>query len=85
MAAEGERITRETTHHLENIKSQAAQEIVLMTRATREELRKYSAGLALDLAEQKIRARMNKDIQDRLVDGFLQDLHRPETRSAAGT
>jgi len=84
MTAEGERISRETAQHLEKIKNQATQEMALMTRAAKDELRKYSAGLALNLAEQKIQSRMSKDTQDRLVDGFLQDLRQRGPRTAAG-
>jgi F0F1-type ATP synthase membrane subunit b/b' len=82
--AEGERISRETAHQLERVQDQAAQEMALMTRAAREELRKYSALLALDLAEQRIHSRISKDVQDELVDGFLQDLRiRPSTGGLA--
>lgn len=81
VTAEGERISRETEQRLQKIQSQAAQEIVLMTRAGRDELRKYSARLALDLAEQRIRSRMTKEAQDGLVDGFLQDLRHGATQS----
>jgi F-type H+-transporting ATPase subunit b len=84
-AAEGERITKETAQHLEKIKNQEAQEMILMTRAARNELRKYSAGLALELAENRIRSGMNPETQDRLVDGFLQDLRNRVPRTAAGT
>jgi F-type H+-transporting ATPase subunit b len=73
-AADGKRISQETELRLAKIQSQSAAEIALMTRAGREELRKYAARLALDLAEQRIRSRVTKDVQDGLVDGFLQDL-----------
>jgi len=84
MAAEGERIKAETERRLRSIQEQAKQEIALMSRGIREELRNYSAGLALDLAEQRIRARMNPETEERLVDGFVQDLRhrlRPEARN----
>jgi F-type H+-transporting ATPase subunit b len=74
IAAEGERIGRETEHRLERIQAQSAQEIALMSRAARDELRKYSAELALDLAQQRIRSRITSDVQESLLDGFLQDL-----------
>ena len=51
MAAEGERIRHETEQHLARIQEQSVQEIALMTRAARDELRKYSADLALGLAD----------------------------------
>ncbi|MBZ5607044.1 MAG: hypothetical protein LAP38_02205 [Acidobacteriia bacterium] len=75
MAAEGERIRTETERHFKRIQDQSAQEIALLTRSSRDELRRYSAGLALDLAEQRIRSRITPAAQDGLVDGFLHDLH----------
>ncbi len=74
IAAEGERIRVETERHLERIRTQAAQEIELMTDASRDQLRKYAALLALDMAEQRIHTRITKDVQEDLEDGFLQDL-----------
>lgn len=76
MAMEGERIRQETERHLKRIQEQSEQEITLMTRAARHELRKYSAGLALDLAEQRIRSRMTPDAEAGLVDSFVADLRR---------
>jgi F-type H+-transporting ATPase subunit b len=75
MMAEGERLRRETEHHVQRIREQSVQEMALMTRAAKEELRKYAAELAIRLAEQHIRFRMNPETQEQLVDGFLRDLH----------
>jgi F-type H+-transporting ATPase subunit b len=75
MMAEGERLRRETEHHVQRIREQSVQEMALMTRAAKEELRKYAAELAIRLAEQHIRFRMNPETQEQLVDGFLHDLH----------
>jgi F-type H+-transporting ATPase subunit b len=75
MTAESERIRRETEHHLHRIREQSVQEVELMTRAAKSELRKYAAELSIGLAEQRIRARMNPATQEKLVSGFLQDLH----------
>jgi F-type H+-transporting ATPase subunit b len=75
MIAESERIRRETEHHLQRIGEQSAQEVALMTRAAKDELRKYAAGLAIGLAEERIRFRMNPETQDQLVSGFLHDLN----------
>jgi F0F1-type ATP synthase membrane subunit b/b' len=80
MASEAERIRTETERHLRRIQEQSAQEIALLTRASRDELRRYSAALALDLAEQRIRSRMTPGAQDGLVDGFLHDLERSAAR-----
>ncbi len=81
MTAEGERMRAETERHMKRIQEQSVQEIALMTRGAREELRGYSAGLALDLAEQRIRARITPDLQEALVDGFIGDLDRVGARS----
>jgi F-type H+-transporting ATPase subunit b len=73
-AAESERLRSETERHLQRIQKQGAQEIELMISAARHELRKHAALLALDLAEQHIHSRLTKDVQEELMDGFLQDL-----------
>ena len=81
-AAEGERLRLETERHLQRIHQQTAQEVELMINAARSDLRKYAALLALELAEQRIHSRMTKDVQEELVDGFLQDLRTRVTPGA---
>jgi F-type H+-transporting ATPase subunit b len=76
MTAESERVRRETEHHLQRIGEQSAQEVALMTRGAKDGLRKYAAELAIGLAEQRIRSRMNPATQEKLANGFLSDLHR---------
>ncbi len=83
MTAESERIRRETEHHVERIREQTAQQIELMTRAAKDDLRKYAAELAIGLAEERIRFRMNPETQDRLVNGFVHDLHQRATPRTA--
>jgi F-type H+-transporting ATPase subunit b len=83
MVAESERIRRDTEHHVQRIREQSAQEIALMTRAAKDDLRKYAAELAIGLAEERIRFRMNPETQDRLVNGFLHDMHERVTPRAA--
>lgn len=83
MAAENERIRRETEHQMQRIREQSAQEIELLTRSATAELRKYSAELALGLAEQRIRTRMNPDTQQMLAEGFLHDLRERATPRTA--
>jgi F-type H+-transporting ATPase subunit b len=83
MSAESDRISRETEQRLQRIQDQATQEIALIARAERDELRKYAAQLALDLAEQRLRSRLTEGTQDGLVDGFLQDLRYQVTQNAA--
>jgi F-type H+-transporting ATPase subunit b len=75
MTAESERIRRETEHHLQRIREQSVQEVELMTRVAKGELRKYAAELSIGLAEQRIRTRMNPATQEKLASAFLQDLH----------
>ena len=83
MAAESERMRRETEHHVERIREQSVQEIALMTRGAKAEIRKYAAELAIGLAEQRIRTRMNPATQENLASGFLHDLHERATPRTA--
>jgi F0F1-type ATP synthase membrane subunit b/b' len=83
LATEGDRIRREGEHQLHRIQEQSGQEIELMTRGGKDELRKYAATLALDLAQQRIRSLMNPATQENLVDGFLHDLRDRSAPPAA--
>jgi F-type H+-transporting ATPase subunit b len=83
MGGEAERIRRDTEHHLQRIREQTAQEIELLTRSATDQLRKYAAELALNLAEQRIRTRLNPAKQQQLAEGFLHDLHERGTLQAA--
>jgi F-type H+-transporting ATPase subunit b len=83
MSAESERIGRETEHQLQRIREQTAQEIELLTRSATDELRKYSAELAVGLAEQRIRSRMNPATQESLAESFLRDLRGRATPRTA--
>jgi F-type H+-transporting ATPase subunit b len=76
MTAEGERIRQETARHLDRIREQSSQEVELMTRGAKDELRKFAADLAVGLAQERIRSRMNPSLQEKLVGGFLADLNR---------
>jgi len=71
IGAEAERIRIETERHLQRIQKQAAQEIELMGRSARDQLKKYYAELAIGLAQQRVGSRITKDVQDGLVDDFL--------------
>jgi F-type H+-transporting ATPase subunit b len=83
MAAESGRIRRDTEHHLQRIREQTAQEIELLTRSATGSLRTYAAELALGLAEQRIRSRMNPDTQQSLAESFLRDLGKRATPRTA--
>jgi F-type H+-transporting ATPase subunit b len=76
MAAEGERQRAETAAQLERLKKQGQQEIAAAAKAVQQELRVYSAQLALDLAETKIRQRLTPQTQDDLIRAFVGDLER---------
>jgi F-type H+-transporting ATPase subunit b len=76
-AAEEERIRRQTAADIERVQHHAEQEIASAAKAARAELKRYSAELALEQAEQKIQARMNPQAQDALVRGFVRDLQQP--------
>ena len=72
--AETERLSRHTAAEIAKVQLHAEQDIAAAGKAARMELKRYSAELAVQLAEQKIRVRMNPDIQDSLVMGFVKDL-----------
>ena len=65
--AEGDRVRRETERELQKTQAQAEHEISAAAKAARQELRAYSAELAIDLARQKIRRRMTPELDGALV------------------
>jgi F-type H+-transporting ATPase subunit b len=73
-AAEADRLAKHTMAEIERIQAQAEREISDAGKTAQKELRRYAAGLAIDLAGQKIRARMTPATEDRLVRGFVRDL-----------
>lgn len=76
MSSEADRIRQETVKLVRRIEEQAGQEIGFLTKSARQELRKYSAGLALDLAQQRVKQRMNRETQHELVHEFITGLRR---------
>ena len=72
--AETGRFGQHTTMEIAKTQAHAEREIAAAGKAARMELKRYCAELAVDLAEQKIRARMTPDTQDALVRGFVRDL-----------
>jgi F-type H+-transporting ATPase subunit b len=75
--AETERSMQHTAAELAKIQAHAEAEIVSAGKAARMDLKRYSAELAVQLAEQKIRAEMSPEAQDNLVRGFVHDLQQP--------
>ena len=78
MQNEGERIRQETAAQIAKLEQKATQEIEAAGSTARRELKAYAAKLALDLAEQRVRARLDTGTEQGLVDGFIQDLGRQQ-------
>lgn len=76
MESESERLRRETEQELRKIQHLVEQEIASAAKAARQELKTYSADLALDLAERKIQGSLTPEVSDSLVASFLADLDR---------
>ncbi|MEO8372193.1 MAG: ATP synthase F0 subunit B [Candidatus Solibacter sp.] len=72
--AETSRIAQQTAAEIAKIQTHAEQEIASAGKAARMSLKKYSAELAMGLAEQKVRARMTPATEDALVQGFVRNL-----------
>jgi F-type H+-transporting ATPase subunit b len=72
-----------TSAEIAKIQSNAEQEIAAAGKAARLQLKRYSAELAVQLAGQKIRARMTPDAQDALVGDFVQQLDGSAARAQA--
>jgi F-type H+-transporting ATPase subunit b len=74
MQQEGERISRETAVQIKKIEQQAAVELESVGKTARRQLKEYAAELALGLAEERLRGRMDNATESALVDGFVRDL-----------
>jgi F-type H+-transporting ATPase subunit b len=81
MQQEGDRIRQETARQIARHDAQAAMEIESAGKAARRELKEYAAKLALELAEQRIRARVDDRTESALVDAFVADLGREESKN----
>lgn len=79
--AETERIALQTAAESAKTQAHAEQEIASAAKAARTELRRYAAGLAVELAGRQIRARMTPDTHDELVRGFVRDLDHSKART----
>lgn len=71
---ETERIRRETETELARIEQHATQDMESAGKLARLEVQRYAAKLAIDLAEQKVRARMSPEKQSELVQNFAHGL-----------
>lgn len=72
--AETERIKVHTAAQVAKIQVLSEREIAAAGKAARLELKRYAAGLAVGLAEKRIRERMTPAAEDGLVRGFVHDL-----------
>jgi F-type H+-transporting ATPase subunit b len=72
--AETERLAAHTAAEISKIQAQSQRDIADAGKAARTELKRYAAGLAIHLAEQKIRGRMTPTVEDGLVRAFVRDL-----------
>lgn len=75
-AQEGDRIRAETERELAKIRTNTDNDIASALKAAQNELKRYSAQLALDLAKQKVSARMTPGVEDELVRNFVTELGR---------
>lgn len=74
MEQEGKRITEETARQMRRLEQQVELEIETAAKTARRELKIFAARLALDLAEQRIRTRLDAPAEAGLIEDFVQDL-----------
>lgn len=74
MEQEGKRIAADTARQLQRVQQQVELEMETAAKTARRALQTYAAKLALDLAEQRIRARMDPLTEAGLIEDFVQDL-----------
>lgn len=74
---EAKRIALRTQQEIVKIRVHSQTEIEAAGKAARSELKRYSAHLAVSLAEQKVSSRIDAGTEDNLVRGFLEDLAKP--------
>lgn len=76
MEAEAARVKAETARMLERMQESAQQEMASVTKQAQAELKQHAAKLALELAEQKLKSRLDGAAQDTLVSNFLNNMRR---------
>jgi F-type H+-transporting ATPase subunit b len=81
MEHEAGRIRQETAQQIAKLQKQAEQEIESAGNLASRELRSYAAQLALDLAEQRIRTRLDVSTEAGLVDDFTKDLQQQGSKN----
>jgi F-type H+-transporting ATPase subunit b len=76
-----QRLKEDTQREIERIRAHTESEIEIAGKSERVSLQRYAAQLALDLAETKVRARMNPTTEDALVRAFVHELGAAPTRT----
>jgi F-type H+-transporting ATPase subunit b len=79
--AGNERFSRRVAADMEKVNAQAEAEIEAAGKQARLELKRYTAQLAVGLAERKIRERMTPAVQSELVDSFVEAIAAPASRA----
>jgi F-type H+-transporting ATPase subunit b len=74
MEQEAARIREETARMIEKVQKQAGNEIETAGKNAQRDLKAYAAKLSLDMAEQRIRTRLDTATENGLVDDFVKDL-----------
>jgi F-type H+-transporting ATPase subunit b len=74
--AEGERVRARVRENLAKIQAQAEREIASAVRAARQELRRFAAERAIELAGERVRAQMSGEVEDALAAVAIQELGR---------
>jgi F-type H+-transporting ATPase subunit b len=74
IAAEGARVQAETEAQIAKIQARAEMEIASAGKNASQELKAYSAQLALQLAERQIRQQLTPETQDDLASAFIDGL-----------
>lgn len=73
---DAQRIGRETEEQLSKIQHAAEQEITAAGRHAQQDLRRYAAGLALDLAAGRLKSQIDSPADGRLIGAFVADLKK---------
>jgi F-type H+-transporting ATPase subunit b len=76
MAAEGERVRAETALQMAKIQARAEADIAAAAKHARDELKAYSAQMAIGAAAQQLRSRLDGSSQERLAEAFIDDLRQ---------
>ncbi len=82
LEADQERVRQETGRLLEKVNAHARQDIEAAGKAARQDLKVFAADLAVRLAEEQIRSRMNPGAEDALVNAFAEDLRGKQRAEA---